>query len=147
MKLLLVVDASGCVLRTFQTALELVKGCGGEIILLYMVQDIALSKEGKNGFQDPVLQNFHIKAQETINKLRKMFKAKKIKVKTSLIVNEDLVEGILRIAKKEKVDRIVIGSRNLAGSPQYLPGSVLHRLILHAGCPVLVVFINKKRGR
>ena len=141
MKLLLVVDVSGCALKVSQTALELVKKCEGEIILLCMVQNIALLKGYKAGFQESVLlQDSHVKAQETVNKLRKMFKARGIKVKTSLIVNGDPIEKILRVVKKEKVDGIIIGSYSLADLPQHLPNSMLYRLVLHAGCPVLAVF-------
>lgn len=46
---------------------------------------------------------------------------------------------ICEIAKDEKYDLIVIGSRGISGVRSYLLGSVSQKVVNHAICPVLVV--------
>ena len=46
---------------------------------------------------------------------------------------------ILSIAKHEKVDFIVLGSRGLGTIREHMLGSVSHRVATHAFCPTLIV--------
>ncbi|MEM2981913.1 MAG: universal stress protein, partial [Candidatus Bathyarchaeia archaeon] len=46
---------------------------------------------------------------------------------------------IVNIAKEEKTDLIIIGSRGLSGVKRFLLGSVSNRVSHHAPCPVLIV--------
>ena len=60
------------------------------------------------------------------------------------IVSKRLEKGtpadvILTVAEKEKTDLIVLGSRGLGPVKELLWGSVSHRVVTHAPCPVLVV--------
>jgi universal stress protein A len=50
---------------------------------------------------------------------------------------------IVELAKTEKVDLIVIGTRGRTGLPQILLGSVAQRVVQLAPCPVLVA---RRRG-
>ncbi len=51
----------------------------------------------------------------------------------------DAAEKILKVARREKPDMIVVGSRGLSTSREFLLGSVFHKLSHHADCPVLIV--------
>ena len=49
------------------------------------------------------------------------------------------VDRIVSVAKDEKSDLIVMGSRGLGGWNSYLLGSVSDGVLHHAHCPVLIV--------
>ena len=49
------------------------------------------------------------------------------------------VEVILRVAERENVDLVVVGSRGLRGVKELLLGSVSSAVMHHASCPVLIV--------
>ena len=51
----------------------------------------------------------------------------------------NVAEEILKIADKEKVDTIVLGSRGLSTAKEFLLGGVSHKVVHHARCPVTVV--------
>ena len=48
-------------------------------------------------------------------------------------------DTIVRIAKEEAVDLVVIGARGLSGAERLLLGSVSDRVVHHCPCPVTVV--------
>ena len=48
-------------------------------------------------------------------------------------------EAILRVAEREKVDLIVVGSRGLRGIKELFLGSTSSAVLHHAPCPVLIV--------
>ena len=63
---------------------------------------------------------------------------------TTLEVHEEMLEApeteaIINVAKTRQADIIVMGSRGLGSLQGLLLGSVTHKVIQHAACPVLVV--------
>ncbi len=48
-------------------------------------------------------------------------------------------QAILRVAQVHKADLIVIGSRGLGDWQAMVLGSVSHKVVHHAPCPVLIV--------
>lgn len=50
-----------------------------------------------------------------------------------------VADTIVNVAKDEKSDLIVIGSRGLTGAKRFLLGSVSNSVSHHAPCPVLIV--------
>jgi nucleotide-binding universal stress UspA family protein len=63
---------------------------------------------------------------------------------TTFIVNEELHEGpeaesILKVAESRKADLIVMGRRGFGAVKGLLVGSVSHKVIHYASCPVMVV--------
>ncbi|GBD26063.1 TRAP-T-associated universal stress protein TeaD [bacterium HR30] len=57
----------------------------------------------------------------------------------TIIMHGPPVECIVREARKQRVDLIVLGSRGLSGWKKWLLGSVTERVLQSAPCPVLVV--------
>jgi nucleotide-binding universal stress UspA family protein len=62
---------------------------------------------------------------------------------TSVAVHEELLEGpeaeaILAVAETRQVDLIVMGTRGLSTLQGLLLGSVSHKVIRHAKCPVML---------
>lgn len=61
-------------------------------------------------------------------------------VKWERVVEEGYpADTICQVAKKQKVDMIVIGSRGLSGLSRFLVGSVSDRVVHHAECNVTIV--------
>jgi len=63
---------------------------------------------------------------------------------TTLEVHEELLEApeteaIISVAKTRKADLIVMGSRGRGSLQGLLLGSITHKVIQHAPCPVMVV--------
>ncbi|MFN8453271.1 MAG: universal stress protein [Anaerolineae bacterium] len=62
---------------------------------------------------------------------------------THIDVHEELLEGppaeaILAVAETRQADLIVMGTRGLSTIPGLLLGSVSHKVIRHAACPVML---------
>jgi nucleotide-binding universal stress UspA family protein len=55
------------------------------------------------------------------------------------LVEGDAAEEIVRVAKEEGCDLIVMGTHGRGGLPRLLIGSVADKVMRHAGCPVLTV--------
>ena len=51
----------------------------------------------------------------------------------------DVAEEILCIADKQKVDTIVVGSRGIKASKEFLMGSASYKVTHYAKCPVVIV--------
>ena len=56
-----------------------------------------------------------------------------------LTVGASPAEEIVQVAKDEKVDLIVIGSRGLAGKTSSFLGSTASKVVTYSPCSVLVV--------
>jgi nucleotide-binding universal stress UspA family protein len=56
-----------------------------------------------------------------------------------VVVEGDPVSQILRVARDEKADLLVIATHGRAGVKHFLLGSVVERVIRGAQCPVLVI--------
>jgi len=57
----------------------------------------------------------------------------------STVVQGDPATGIIKFARAEDIDMIVIGSRGLTGIKEFVLGSVSHRVTHLADCTVTVV--------
>jgi nucleotide-binding universal stress UspA family protein len=56
-----------------------------------------------------------------------------------LVVEGDAVSQILRVARDEKADLLVIATHGRAGVKHFILGSVVERVVRGAHCPVLVI--------
>jgi nucleotide-binding universal stress UspA family protein len=78
------------------------------------------------------------KAKEIVEDIKK--KASSEGIKTEGIVREgEAYKIIVNVAKKQKVNAVIMGSHGRTGLKRLLMGSVTERVIGHATCPILVV--------
>lgn len=132
-KILVAVDGSECAEKAFEYASYLAKKCGSGLLIVHVLEEFvsvghSISKELEQ--RDLVmLQKYKTRAKES-------------SAITSIDAIEsrgDVAEEILRIADKQKVDTIVIGSRGVKASKEFLMGSASYKITHYAKCPVVIV--------
>jgi nucleotide-binding universal stress UspA family protein len=139
MKLLVPVDGSDHALKAAKMAVGLMRESGGEVILLSVAHDITPLGVWEIGHRESILQDLQAKAQEAIDKAKEVLKLEGVEARASLVETGAPADEIIRVANEQAVDIIVMGSRGLTGLPHYLLGSVAHKVVTYALCPVLVV--------
>lgn len=130
------VDGSDYSMRAAKYAAELATLMDGEILLMHCHKPFPIIL-GEPNFQKAVDKRME-KSNELIDPYRKFFQ----ETGTSFI--ERILEGpaanaICEVAKLEKLDIIVIGSRGRNKLEGLLLGSCTHRVLSTAPCPVLVI--------
>jgi len=135
-KVLLPVDGSDCSVKATEYTLDFMKSKGGDIILLYS------HKPFPSFLGEPYFQEVHDRimkdAREMMTPFIRMF------TNAGIAVEERLLEGapgenICRVAEIEKCDLIIMGSRGFTDIKGLFLGSVTHRVLHGAPCPVLVI--------
>lgn len=135
-KILLPVDGSEHSLHAAKHARGLARSMDSEIILLYCYgrMNLMLSGGGREEVEKELLEKGHQVLEPYRNLLREGGVAFSEKV-----VEGGAREGIVATANAENADCIVMGSRGLSDMEGMVLGSVAHRVLQYAKCPVLVV--------
>ena len=142
-KILVCVDGSTCSLAALRTAASIAQHHGAEIVALNVFHPL---------FAGPAeIGTWTIAMEQDV--IERLAREQKEVIEQSIdpifadlntphrVIHEigHPVEVILRIAAREKVDLIVVGSRGLRGIKELLLGSVSSGVLHHASCPVLIV--------
>ena len=135
-KFLVPVDGSDYSMRAAKYAVELTAFTDGKIILIYCHRPFPVV------LGEPYFQNAINKITEKSNKLIEPYR--KLFQKTGTPFSERILEApapnaICEVAKKEKLDMIVMGSRGRTKLEGILLGSCTQRVLHMAPCPVLVI--------
>lgn len=129
-------------------ASKLAKALDAEIILLYVIEEIevpatlllgndrVLIERARRSIQRELDQNWNRFVQEKVKSLS----AEKIGVSTDTRTG-DAAEQIVKFAKENEVDLIVMGSRRLEGVSKIVValGSVARKVSERVFCPVMLV--------
>ena len=119
-------------------AVETAKASGAELVLLHVVDYVPmlLPVDLPGGYPLPQIEIVNEAAGRKLAKIA----AKVAPVKTrSLIEVGGAADQIVAVAKKEKVDQIVIGSHSHKAIARLVLGSVADRVAHTATCPVTIV--------
>jgi nucleotide-binding universal stress UspA family protein len=127
-KILVPIDGSGHSKRALQEAIKIAKMTNGSITLLN-VQSKTL--RAPNQANNDVAQN------SVLIDGQRLVQADGIPV-YSLLLEGNVVDMIVKTAKEENFDLIVIGARGLSKFEEILMGSVSHGVVETAPCPVIV---------
>ena len=135
--------------RAFERATEFARAFNTEILLLHVIQDIPvpsslllgndriLISKAKRSIVKELEKGWNKMVQEKI--IGKMLKDDKIKIRSEAIVGSPADE-IIRFAKSNKIDMIIVGSRRLeAISKIKALGSVARKVSEAAECPVVII--------
>lgn len=135
-KILLGYDGSPHANRALIVALNLAQKCKAEIaaVSIAHLPDFAGTRDEVNGVLEDA-QNFFAKALE---------QAKELASRQGITLNTKIIPGhpadkLVRLAKEEGYDLIVLGARGLSGIKRLILGSVSEAVVRLASCPVLIV--------
>jgi nucleotide-binding universal stress UspA family protein len=123
MKVLVNHDGSVHADNALTEAIEIAKEFSGSITLLN-VYDRADQEE---------------ESQRLLKKVEENVKKAQVEYHVRSIFAANIPLAITRLAEDEEFDLIALGSRGVGGARAWLLGSVSHRVITEAHCPVLVV--------
>ncbi len=135
-KILLPVDGSDFSVKAAEYALDFVKSRRGDIILMYSHRPFP------SFLGEPYFQEVHDKIMKTARTMLEPFI--RMFADAGVPVEERILEGtpgenICRVAAIEKCDLIIMGSRGFTDLKGLFLGSVTHRVLHGAPCPVLVI--------
>jgi nucleotide-binding universal stress UspA family protein len=135
--------------KAFERATEFAKAFNTEILLLHVIQDIPvppslllgndriLISKAKRSIAKELEKGWNKMVQEKI--IDKRPKDEKINVRSEVVVGSP-AEKIIKFAKANKIDMIIIGSRRLeALSKIKALGSVARKVSEAAECPVMII--------
>jgi len=130
--------------RALKAAEELAKTFCGELLLVHVVPPTPVPTPAIEGALTPP---FDVVAYEeqlrehyraSLEQLRKERLSHKIKVRVRVVTGDPATE-IVRMAKEEKTDLIIMPTHGRAGLSHVFFGSVAEKVVRHAECPVLTL--------
>lgn len=159
MKILVPVDGSSASINVVKKSIEIAKKYNSSIKLISVVNSDRFRSHKRNeqlwrqvdgsilsgrsmtidndDFINEILED----SSELLDTIISKLDFKDITVEKEVLLGEPY-EKILETAKKENVDFIVIGNRGFSKIQSFFLGSVAHRVIAEAPCPVLVMHVD-----
>jgi nucleotide-binding universal stress UspA family protein len=121
--------------------LALAEKFGAELYLLHVVQDLALFVPDAVAVAPPVaapVEQFTAAAREALERVVRENKLDRLAVSREIREGAPFYE-IIRFARENEIDLIVMGTHGHTGLAHVLLGSVTERVVRKAPCPVLTV--------
>jgi nucleotide-binding universal stress UspA family protein len=151
-KILVPLDGSEQSLKALEIAIQVAKKFGGKISLIHVysvaVRPVLMPEPTTlTPPMIPVMTPEEVSkavevarnaASRILSDGEQKVKAEEIQVET-LLKEGHIVQEIVKTAKEDKFDLIVIGGRGISKIRELLLGSVTDGVIHHASCPVLVI--------
>lgn len=128
--------------HAFQYALTFAREFGAELYLLHVIYFPPQTPEYDIG---QVIDSLVKNAEDSLSKLVESAKAPDLVFRIDVQVGVEHAE-ITKLAEKEKIDLIVMGTRGRTGLAHVFLGSVAERVVRHAPCPVLTVKLPATKG-
>ena len=133
--ILVPIDGSIYSEKSLERASELVDAFGSNLILIYVVEkSIPINLLDRKEYLE-ILRKF---GTNVLGKANKKLSKKGITAKI-LLREGNIVNEIEKIAKKEKCDLILVGSKGLGAITRLLLGSVSNKISQTSACSVLIV--------
>ncbi len=144
-KILLPVDGSHSCLHAQELAVAITKNFESEVTVIHVVSHDVLYAALELRYQMPSsirteITNWLLQTgKKIVSDSEALFKEEGIDVDARLVEYEDPAETVLRVAKDEKHDLILIGNRGETEGEVFSLGSIAEKVSRHAECPVLLV--------
>jgi len=135
-KIMVAVDGSDHSMRAAAYATDMAQLAGGEVILVYCRRRLS-SILGEPYLQEAIADVLE-KSDLLLEPFRKVLREKGVPF-TDRILEGSPGNMIAEAARIEKCDMVIMGSRGRSDLEGLLLGSVTHRVLQSAPCPVLVV--------
>lgn len=148
-KILVPVDGSHTCLHAEELAATIAKNFKSKVTVIHVVPNKLVHPElRKRALRYPVPFTsvrseisswFSQVGKKIVGEAEALFKEDGIEVDAKFMEHEDPAEAILRLAKDENYDLVVIGNRGETEAETFSLGSVAEKVSRHAECPVLIV--------
>lgn len=137
-KFLVPVDGSECAVRAVMFASVVAKKFQAKVTLIHVVPSLVGMIAGPESFVNIDTRPYEESGRRILEKAAKVLEFSDLTVDRRLEHGQP-VDTIVRVAKNEGYDMIIIGSRGLSPVKSLLLGSVSNGVSHHAKCPVLIV--------
>ena len=134
------IDFSDASRAALDVAADMASRFGAELLLVYVVpaipdlpKDVSIFKEGE---YDKSLEN---KDAQRLKDLAGTVANKNVKVRTELGSGDDVGMELVRIAKNDHVDMIIIATHGITGWREFAFGTVAEKVLKQGECPVLLL--------
>jgi nucleotide-binding universal stress UspA family protein len=136
MKVLTATDGSEHSMKAVRRALELAEKEGAEITLMSVAY---FSKSDFDDMPPNIQEKLEKQAKDALNSAKAIFEGKGIKVDTILETGVVPANNIIRRAKEDKFDLILMGRTGLTGFERAMTGSTAAKVVAHAPCSVSII--------
>lgn len=136
MKIAVAVDGSDNALRAAQHAILLAQYLPEAHLEVIHVVDYNRAKDELLLTQN--LESLALKREQKVHPIEGLASSVGVQVKTTTLRGNPSKE-IIKYVKKQSIDQLVLGSRGLNTFQEMMLGSVSHKVMKHANCPVTIV--------
>ncbi|MDP3284189.1 MAG: universal stress protein [Desulfobacterales bacterium] len=136
MKVLVATDGSVHSMKAVSRAMELAEKEGAKITLMSVAY---FSKSDFDDMPPSIQEKLEKQAKDALNSAKAIFEGKGIKVDTILETGVVPANNIIRRAKEDKFDLILMGRTGLTGLERAMTGSTAAKVVAHAPCSVSII--------
>lgn len=136
MQISVAIDGSENALRAVEHAAMLVRHLPGAQLELIHVVDHNKAKDDYLLSQNP--EGLALKREQKIHPASELAKSEGIDAKVTVLKGNPSAE-IIKHVNQQAIDQIVLGSRGLNTLQEMILGSVSHKVMKHAHCPVTII--------
>jgi nucleotide-binding universal stress UspA family protein len=149
-RILLPTDFSECGNYALSYTTWLARQFGASILCVHVIEPL-VPAVGYTGMTEPlpiadITEQLEDSAERELPKLAECEECEGLEVE-EMIVHGEAASEIVRVAKDQAVDLIVISSHGRTGLGRILFGSTAEAVVRHAPCPVLVVKPSREEAR
>lgn len=139
------IDFSGPSQEALNTAAEMAKAFGSELLLVHAVPAIPRLPSATEIFREAEFETaLHKEAEQRLAKFAWNLSQSGVRARTEVGIANDVGMEILRIAEHNHADMIVIATHGMTGWHKLVFGSVAEKVVKMATCPVLVLRAARK---
>lgn len=144
-KIMIATDGSDCSKLAAKRGIDLARLSGGTVYAVYVVSTASLSMDGDyfssvraNPNLELIYEALKNQGQQAVDYVISLGEMKEVNVKPVLLEG-NTAEELLRYAKEEKMDLVIMGTLGKTGLYRLLLGSVAENVVRHSKVPVMVV--------
>lgn len=135
-KILMALDESQSAAEAAGRCTSLARFCGASVLLFHCRKGVP-EYLGEPYYQR-MLDRIAERVEELLDPFRRMFEDAEVRFEER-VVEGDPAKQVCEVARVEGCDLIVLGTRGLSDLEGLLLGSVAHKVLMTAPCPVLAV--------
>ena len=136
MQIAVAVDGSDNALRAAEHAIMLAQHLPEAHLEIIYVADYNKAKDEHLLAQSP--ESLSLKREQKIQPVLNLAKSVGVEIEITMLKGNPSQE-IIKYVKERSIEQLVIGSRGLNTLQEMLLGSVSHKVMKHASCPVTIV--------